>query len=769
MDETGGADETHAGSDTTSGSSETDTSGDGDGGDGDGDADACGPLPALDPQADWDALTSGVNSIDFGGGAPSSLLVHGGGAFSVVRDIDGDTAVAAARVGMGRVIAFGHETVLGGDLPLADNEMLAANAARWTGGSDSPAIGVAPELADLASALTAAGFTVTTIGPTAAELAAVDTYATAASTDRTMTELDAIADYVESGGGLITAGQAWWWAGSNSDWPTQYPGNRLLWDAGITITDDAWAIDGPTLAVGSAPDALDNGTHAFDRLRRHVEGTEPLNSAEEQRAFDTANAALADLPVPGFDTLYCRAKAYAASFGSLVPTTAAPVQPASQPFEALALGVDAKVGTEDAPTLIVAHASASDFPGVPEAGSSASSRTLSVDASYDGRDSRYFYSGAGAHVWRSTGLYANAGDTITTTVPASAAAQGLSVQIGSHSDTLWHLDDWERVPAIVRRDSIETTSTTSANAFGGLVYIRVPPGSALGTIDVTIDGAHPAPRYVHGVTTLSDWQDIERLHPTPWAEFVSDSFTFTVPSTSIRTLDDPSALMDMWTSVLNAQADLSGVPHARPRAERFVLDRQISAGWMHSGYPIMGPIAAVDELIDASLVQSVGAWGPFHELGHNHQWREFVLPGTTEGNVNLWSVHTSETVFGIDRGVAHSALDPAARAQRIADYVAGGADFWADWSVWTALETYLQLQEAFGWQPFSDLFTVYYYTLPENAGLTDQENIEAFALEYARIVDRDLGPFFISWGFPLSQPTLDEMALMPAWAGNPMP
>ena len=54
--------------------------------------------------------------------------------------------------------------------------------------------------------------------------------------------------------------------------------------------------------------------------------------------------------------------------------------------------------------------------------------------------------------------------------------------------------------------------------------------------------------------------------------------------------------------------------------------------------------------------------------------------------------------------IVYLALDPAERQKRIAAYLATGPDF-AQWDVWTALETYLELQEAFGWAPFEALFT----------------------------------------------------------------
>ena len=50
----------------------------------------------------------------------------------------------------------------------------------------------------------------------------------------------------------------------------------------------------------------------------------------------------------------------------------------------------------------------------------------------------------------------------------------------------------------------------------------------------------------------------------------------------------------------------------------------------------------------------------------------------------------------------------------------------------------------------------------------DQEKIDLWAVLFAEEVDRDLGPFFVAWGFPLSASALDEMATRPAWDEDPM-
>ena len=60
-----------------------------------------------------------------------------------------------------------------------------------------------------------------------------------ADNDRTDQEIATLHAFVENGGGLIAAGQAWWWAYENDDVAADYPGNRILSEAGLTITDEA--------------------------------------------------------------------------------------------------------------------------------------------------------------------------------------------------------------------------------------------------------------------------------------------------------------------------------------------------------------------------------------------------------------------------------------------------------------------------------------------------------------------------------------------------
>ena len=346
-------------------------------------------------------------------------------------------------------------------------------------------------------------------------------------------------------------------------------------------------------------------------------------------------------------------------------------------------------------------------------------------------------------------------------------SQELQVLIGCHTDGLWNKDSIERFPTVHRSYKLNGTTTVATSAFGGLVYITVPPGTDLGMIEVTIDGAYPAPVYFHGETPEAEWNETIRNYPGPWAEFVSDKLVITIPSADAQTIDYPVALMNFWDGVLDAMADLELTSHDRARAERFVMDRQISLGWMHSGYPIMGHVTGVMDLIDSVAIQESGSWGPFHELGHNHQYMPWLLPGTTETTCNLWSVYISEHHLGMDPGTAHPAISPEERTQRMADYLATGPDF-EQWSVWVALETYLQLKEAFGWELFQNLFSEYRGLEPQEIPADDTARINEWVRRSSWITGKDLGPFYVAWGLPVDQWVLDEIASLPPWLENPM-
>ena len=249
-------------------------------------------------------------------------------------------------------------------------------------------------------------------------------------------------------------------------------------------------------------------------------------------------------------------------------------------------------------------------------------QTLIIDGNY----------ARGRVVWRSTGLYANAGELVSVSLPSSATSAGLQLRIGCHSDSVMRKDSMKRFPLVTKTTDLDQELVSTKSAFGGLLYVTVPGGAALGSINVTISGAFMAPQYIHGRDSLADWQARLAASAAPWGELVSSKIIITVSSSILKSSEaaDPITIMNTWDLLMDAAADLAGIPHARVREERIVQDIQISGGSMHSGYPIMGTEKAKSKPKRTLLVGADDgmAWGPFHEIGHNHQRKNWRLPGT---------------------------------------------------------------------------------------------------------------------------------------------
>jgi hypothetical protein len=312
----------------------------------------------------------------------------------------------------------------------------------------------------------------------------------------------------------------------------------------------------------------------------------------------------------------------------------------------------------------------------------------------------------------------------------------------------------------------------AANAFGGLIYVEVPFDLEAGTISARIDGAIEAPRYVLGKTSIDDWRSTVRRLPAPWAELETEKVVLTLPSEAIRELEDPETLMRFWDGVLDRYAELLGRPAERRRPERFVSDVQISAGYMHSGYPLMTMLDIVPTMVARERIASNGhhgVWGLFHEIGHNHQSEDWTFGGTTEVTVNLFSLYIMERICGITED-PHPGVKRDAREKSVAKYLAEGARF-EEWKrdPFLALAMYTQLKDAFGWGAFTKVFTEY-RDLPEGERpRADDEKRDQWLVRLSRTVGRNLGPFFETWGVPTSEAARTSVADLPGWMPEGFP
>ena len=123
-----------------------------------------------------------------------------------------------------------------------------------------------------------------------------------------------------------------------------------------------------------------------------------------------------------------------------------------------------------------------------------------------------------------------------------------------------------------------------------------------------------------------------------------------------------------------------------------------------------------------------------------------------------------EDLVGIE---GHGALDLAQRENRMRNYFEDGSNI-DNWTVWTALDTYLIIKEEWGWIPITEALSVY-YTLPEEeVPSTGDEEFNAWVLHLSNATGYNLAPYHSAWGFPLSVDTYYSLWHLPVWVDDPL-
>ena len=695
-------------------------------------------------------------------GLPGPVSVFGPQAFPVIVGSIGEhlsaPVVAAARLARGRVVAFGHPSYLDAEaLRTADTGTLVLNAVHWLVRPDQPLRVGVRQRPGLAAYLRAHGVAVDTLddGHWTDRLKA-DSVVSAPLADLSSSDLRILDRYIRGGGGLLAAELGWGWLQLNPGQTLeQHGGDRLLASSGLLWADGTLDRTGPQgFRAGAPPSALWNASTALDAVL--APSTPPDDAAQ---AVATVLLAARTLPptdrllLPRLDALRRQHQSDPAL------RLERPLTP-SDSLPRLLLTLEVQRAMHLPATQVRALPAADQFPGAVPAGAPRVTRTVTVDTRVPD--------------WHSTGLYAAPGEQVTVTVPAGAAGRGLGVRIGAHTDTLWQLTRWERAPEITRVYPLQSRQTVAANAFGGPIYIVVPENCPLGFIQVTVAHVVEAPYFVRGQTSLVAWRDTLRHAPAPWAELQGENVILTVPSSVVRTLDDPEGLMALWDRILDGYADFAGISHHRLRPERYCTDRQISVGYMHNGYPIMTGLDVASDIVSTHVILTNGdgktrSWGFFHEMGHNHQQSDWTFDGTGEVTNNVFGLYILDTVCGITSH-QHPAIYPAAMRTRLQKYINGGANF-EQWKSdpFLALTMYIELQQGFGWEPYKKVFAEYRRLPAAARPQTDLEKRDQWMVRFSRAVGRNLGPFFQAWGVPTSEQARQSIAPLPPWMPGDFP
>lgn len=312
--------------------------------------------------------------------------------------------------------------------------------------------------------------------------------------------------------------------------------------------------------------------------------------------------------------------------------------------------------------------SADEYPGKVQGNAQrVANKIVSVNLEF--RDLSYLRMWQQPKVWRSTGLYAPAGETITIDVPYGVT--DVDVQIGCHVD---HYYSGKRARNITLKQRLIPGMNEVRSPYGGLIYF-IPTRSYTGkTVNMLINGAVKSGRFINGITQEDNgkqpflyqngdfipnpeftcWVDKNRF-PAPWVELQTKDIIVTVPAKYLR----PRIIIDGWgrkriikyynqaQEACDAydkgfdffyqsmgMSDNNSLPHKIPdRQHRIVTDITATIG-AYAGYPMVvneGSWATNKGvgLISPKVNGSSTIW---HELGHNfHIWDWFEWSGLIEG------------------------------------------------------------------------------------------------------------------------------------------
>lgn len=445
------------------------------------------------------------------------------------------------------------------------------------------------------------------------------------------------------------------------------------------------------------------------------------------------------------------------------PTKKAPfVQPAEAQRAETHAAIKAYMAKE--PGTFGAHPSAEDFPGAVEAATRVE-RTVAYDPNlltrWDTAAGNAPNLATGPDVWQETGLYAAPGEVVKVTAPTIPEGRTVKVIVGCHRDGLLKLDKWQRFPVITRSFELRPGANKIANAFGGQLFIQVKAKEPRQAKDKVATGAElrfehavEAPTYVLGQDTPDRWAKA-RLAPAPWATLVGRNAILHVQSSEIRQLDDPAQLLEWWDQVIALEDDLVALRRLAP--ERVVPDRQISAGFMHSGYPFMCILGASQkEITDLARLRQAGNWGFFHELGHNHQRRDWTFENQTEVTCNLFSLYVMERLIDQPVGRGHPALQDLDRllARRFAEPPELGP--------FEQLGGFIVLLRAHGWAALRTTLRSY-ASEPVKKDLPKDELKNIFVQRYGHAAQADVSGYFVRLGYPVTETTRRALGKYPAF------
>lgn len=263
----------------------------------------------------------------------------------------------------------------------------------------------------------------------------------------------------------------------------------------------------------------------------------------------------------------------------------------------------------------------------------------------------------------STGFWLNAGDVLT--FECDEPPPGLYLQVGAHtSSLLTKPEPWKRWPIVASAFPLVHGKTSIASSFGGILYVVVDGkvSEEAAKLEITLQNVS---RY--HVASVGN-ESIECNVESPWGEFVTKSVIFTMPTKEIQRMEAREESFQFVEKLISIVSRLTSYRVVRPY--RVVFDVDLMSDAVVADYPLVMHVSDIDPILfknsdpspslfrfisslaivslrdgyfDASLEQALAAYIAclvIQEMYPSHEPSEYGMVTKPSLFNVLWYVHT---------------------------------------------------------------------------------------------------------------------------------
>ncbi|MED3310669.1 putative mucin/carbohydrate-binding domain-containing protein [Bacillus thuringiensis] len=273
-------------------------------------------------------------------------------------------------------------------------------------------------------------------------------------------------------------------------------------------------------------------------------------------------------------------------------------------------------------------------------------------------------------------------------------------------------------------------------------------------------GGTTNPLFILGKHTTKDWKRMLAENPDPYAiEMKGENSLLTMhPETVAEHLkqEDPAALLKKHDEIINIEHKISGLSkggvgvanqgkHSIHFVEDWYTDNYMYATYYRTAYSKgnLGPVLNLEELTN-------DGWGPWHEVGHQHQQNTWLWDGLGEVTVNIYSLAV-QTTFG-----HKTRLEQEGRYEGAFAYL-GKPDAQEKMDVFEKLVMFWQLHLAYGEQFYPNLHQMYRLLHDTELPKSDEEKKQMFIYMTSKVAGQNLIPFFDKWGLFANDATREKI------------